>query len=196
MYYLFTNLKENLTKKSDEELYFMIKSNSNVANYAFDEIYNRYSVKIYTYCRKVLKNTAAADDIFQDTFTNFYESIKKEKTMTNLNGYLIRIARNLCISEKHKKNNQILNVEDYSIPTYDKSYDNKQLMDLLDTALESLPEIYREVIIFKEFMNMTYNEIAEVLNINMPMVRIRIYRAKSKIREILQPYLEELRDFE
>ncbi len=174
----------------------MIKSNSNVANYAFDEIYNRYSVKIYTYCRKVLKNTAAADDIFQDTFTNFYESIKKEKTMTNLNGYLIRIARNLCISEKHKKNNQILNVEDYSIPTYDKSYDNKQLMDLLDTALESLPEIYREVIIFKEFMNMTYNEIAEVLNINMPMVRIRIYRAKSKIREILQPYLEELRDFE
>lgn len=188
-------MKESLKNKSDEELYLMMKGNSNASKLAFDEVYNRYSTKLYTYCRKILHSNPVADDIFQETFTRFYESVGKEKAMTNVNGYLIKIARNLCLSEKNKLLTERFNVEDFQFPTYDKSYDNKQLMDLLDSALELLPESYREAIIMKEYLNMSYNEIAEVLNISMPIVRIRIYRAKTKIKELLSPYLEELRDF-
>jgi RNA polymerase sigma-70 factor (ECF subfamily) len=188
-------LKENLKYKSDEELYELMKMNPKLLKEAFDEIYLRYSAKLYTYCRKILNNDPIADDIYQETFTRFYESVQKAKTMTNVNGYLIKIARNLCLNEKEKMHVEKFNIEDFQIASYDKSYSNKQLMDLIDTTLELLPDSYKEVIIMKEYMNMTYNEIAEVLNLSMPIVRIRIYRAKTKMRDLLSPYLEEIRDF-
>ncbi len=186
-------MKINLKNITDEEVFEYLKStNKQVSLEAFNELYSRYSTKIYTYCKKVLNNNAVAEDVFQETFTRLYESAKNGKVMTNFSGYVIKIARNLCLNEKPRVMQERIDVEDLQLPSFDSSYDKKQLLDVVDIAVQSLPEPYRDVIIMKEYMNMSYNEIGESLNISLSIVRIRIYRAKAKLRELLQPYLADL----
>lgn len=180
---------------TDEELYYLLESdNKALALEGFNELYSRYSSKIYVYCLKVLSNEDLAQDIFQETFTRFYESANTKRVMTNVGGYLIRIARNLCINEKIKKYNNKVPLEDIHLPYYDNTYDKKQTSELLHTAIDTLPHKFREVIVLKEFMDLSYKEIAEVLEVSLSVVRIRIYRAKNKLREILTPYIEEMKN--
>lgn len=180
-----------LENKTDNELYEMLHQGGKPGRDAFDVLYARYSSKIFTYCKKILNNSDTAEDIFQETFVRFFESAKVERKMTNVAGFLIRIARNLCLNEKAKKYNDKVPLEDFQMPYLDNSYEKKELNDILNTALEALPEKFREVLILKEFMDLSYNEIAEALNTTLPVIRIRIYRARNKLREILQPYFEE-----
>lgn len=186
---------KNYKDIADDQLYYLMRGSKSEARKAFDELYRRYSTNIYTYCRKVLNNDPMAEDIFQETFTRFYESAQKERVMTNVSGYLVRIARNLCLNEKTKKYKDKVPIEDLHLPHYDVSYSNKQLNEILQTALDALPKKYREVIVLREFLDMSYNDIAEALETTMPIIRVRIYRAKSKIRELLAPYLEEMKEY-
>lgn len=180
---------------SDSELYYMLKGSKLDSKKAFEELYRRYSTNIYTYCRKILNNDPMAEDVFQETFTRFYESAKKDREMTNVSGYLLKIARNLCLNEKSKKYNDKVSLDDLQLPQYDTTYGDKQLNELLQIALDAIPKKYREVIVLREFMGMSYKDIAEALDTTMPVVRIRIYRAKGKIRELLAPYFDEIKDY-
>jgi len=178
--------------KSDAELYNLLGGKRKKSRLAFDELYNRYSSKIFAYCLKVMGSEDPALDVFQETFVRFYASAKKEKEMTNVNGYLIKIARNLCLNEKSKRYNDSLSLEDLQLPVYNNNYDDKQLVDLLKTAIDDLPLEYKEALVMKEFMDMSYKDIAESLDTTLPVVRIRIYRAKNKLRQLLSPYMVEL----
>lgn len=186
---------KNYKDISDAELYYMLKGSKSESKKAFEELYRRHSSNVYTYCRKVLNNDPMAEDIFQETFTRFYENADKKRVMTNVSGYLIKIARNLCLNEKAKKYNDKVSLDDLQLPFYDISYGNKQLNELLQTALDALPKKYREVIVLREYLDMSYKEIADAIGTTMPVVRIRIYRAKGKIRELLAPYFEEMKDY-
>ncbi|MDC1068959.1 RNA polymerase sigma factor [Candidatus Kapabacteria bacterium] len=185
-------MKQNFVNMTDEELYTELgSSKKKVSKQAFDELYSRYSVNVFAYCRKILNSEDAARDVFQETFTRVFQTAKKNKVMTNFAGFIITIARNLCLNEKSKKKRVSVSLDDINLPSYDTSYGNKQLEELLETALEDLPEEYREALILKEFMNMSYKQIAEILSTTLPVVRIRIYRAKNKLKELLSPYYNE-----
>lgn len=185
-------MKKEFATYTDEELFEFLKSNSKqTSRSAFEEIYSRYSTNIFTYCRKIVSDEELANDIFQETFTKFFESSKRLVEMTNVAGYLIKIARNLCLNEKSKKYNNNVSLEDFHFPSYDSSNEDRELKEILETAMEALPEDYREVLIMKEYMDMTYKEIAEALGTTLPIVRIRIYRAKNKLRQVMQPYFQD-----
>ena len=186
---------KNYKNISDTELYYMLKGSKSESKKAFDELYRRHSTNVYTYCRKVLNNDPMAEDIFQETFTRFLESASQDRAMSNVGGYLIKIARNLCINEKTKKYNDKVSLEDFHLSQYDVSYGKIQQNELLQTAIDALPKKYREMIVMREYLDMSYNEIAEALGTTMPIVRISLYRAKGKLRELLAPYFEEMKDY-
>jgi len=184
-------MNSDLKNIKDEQLFLLMAKGDQLSFLAFEELYNRYSSKIYTYIRKILNNSPASDDIFQETFIRFYEFSKKSKNMTNVIGFLIKTARNLCLNEKKSKNSSHLDISNFSFAYYDKSYENKEINELVDIGLDALPEKYREVLVLREFMDFSYQEIADILGVSMPVVRIRIFRAKNKLREFLAPFLNE-----
>jgi RNA polymerase sigma-70 factor (ECF subfamily) len=139
-------------------------------------------------------NETLADDVFQETFIRFYESAKSDREMTNVSAFIFRIARNLCLNEKQRKHNSFLTFEELIFKTSDSSYENKEKMALLESALEMLPDKYREVFVLREFLGLSYSEIAMTIESTLPTVRIRIYRAKQKIREILKPYIDDMKE--
>lgn len=161
----------------------------------FAHIYDRHSTVVYSYCLKILDSAEAAQDILQDVFTKLFEKRQTYQEMTNLQGFLIRIARNYCLNAK-AKNIERTDIEDVVIPHYDSPYYKKQLQEILDIAIQELRDEYKEPLILKEYMNMSYKEIAEVLDTSLAKVRVRIFRAKKKLKEKLSPYLKELDSIE
>ena len=115
----------------------------------------------------------------------------------NVRGYLLKIARNVCLNEKNKKSNRgRVTLEEFNFPTLDVPYEQRELKNLITMAMETLPEDYREALILREVYGYSYDEIAEIINTNMPIVRTRIYRAKIKIREMLKPFIEDVNKFQ
>ncbi len=78
----------------------------------------------------------------------------------------------------------------------DDTNERKELLGILKTAVSNLSEEYREVFILREYDGLSYAEIAKVTNEKLPTVKVRIHRAKQKIREALEPYFDELKKFE
>jgi RNA polymerase sigma-70 factor (ECF subfamily) len=184
-------MNKALKSYSDEELYYLLLKDKKTAAVAFDELYSRLSTKLFTYCKRVMMDDALAEDIFQETFLKFYESTNAERNMTNVSAFIFRIARNLCINEKQKKYHSFVELEETSAITDADSYEAREKSVIVENALASLPDKFREVLVLKEYLGFSYQEIADLMSITLPSVRIQIYRAKQKMRELLQPYMED-----
>jgi RNA polymerase sigma-70 factor (ECF subfamily) len=176
---------------SDRELVFLLRHNKKEGEAAFTELYNRYSSQVHAYCYRVLNNPDIAEDIFQETFIRFYQNVQDNHKDLNVPGFLITIARNLCLNYKRDKKIGVP-VEEAKNLFYQDNYEKKELLDLITRALDLLDDEYREVFILKEYAGMQYTEIAEILNISPVNAKTRVFRAKQKIKEILSPYLKDL----
>lgn len=180
---------------SDEELFDMLSQSKEQSEFAFSELYQRHSQRVFAYCKRYLGNHEEAKDVFQETFIRFYKSAEQSRVMTNVPAFLLRIARNICVNNIKQRKPQQMHVtyEDYMVSQDEKRYDGDgELLDLINDALDSLPEKYKEMFILREYDGLSYNDIAEVTDENVSNVKIRIHRAKQKIREILEPYIKEL----
>ncbi len=185
-------MAQDLTQWSDNDLFVRLGGERKEALAAFEEIYERHSRRVYTYCLRIMASETLAEDIYQETFARFYTSAREQRSVSNVASYLFRIARNLCLNEKRKKLHSNVTFEEFRFPVRDMPYESAELLELVNTALETLPDDYRESFILREHVGLSYNEIAEVVGTTMPVVRTRIYRAKQKIRQILAPYVEDL----
>jgi RNA polymerase sigma-70 factor (ECF subfamily) len=179
-------------KMSDIELYAALKLEKPSSEKAFAELYARYSPRIFAYCRRILGDYDRAQDAFQETFVKFFNSAQQEREMTNVPAYLLRIARNLCLNMQRSNKGQI-SLEEYHLPSsYDMSHDKKELLLLITQAMETLPLDYKEAFILREYEGLSYQEIADMTESSLSTVKIRIYRAKQKIRDILAPYIADI----
>ena len=178
---------------SDAELFYMLCDDKHTAERAFSELFSRHSPRIYAYCRRFIGNREEAQDIFQDTFLRFHQSASRDREMTNVPAFLLKIARNLCVNFK-KREKQAVTYEDYMMPDFDSENgsEKSELLDLIKDALEILPDDYKEPFILREYDGLTYNEIADITGQSLASVKVRRHRAKQKIKEVLAPYLQEM----
>ncbi|MFN5309901.1 MAG: RNA polymerase sigma factor [Candidatus Kapaibacterium sp.] len=177
---------------SDSALCTLVYQGGESSNAAFEALYDRHSPRVYLYCRRVMGEVNVLDDVFQETFVRFYKSLLIERDMSNVPGFLLRIARNLCVAEKKKSYNQTVEFDEASMLGHASSVESDEMLALIDMAITMLPEEFREVWVMKECMGFSYNEIADTLQTTMPTVRTRLYRARNLIREILAPYITDL----
>ncbi len=186
-------MAKSIDKYNDSELYYMLSSDKKMADKAFAELYNRHSSRIYAYCRRFLGNKEDAQDVFQETFMRFLDSTKHERVMTNVPAFMLKIARNLCVNIKRRDKNPV-SFEEYMVQD-DTSDNNNELLKLIKMALEILPDEYKDIFVLREYDGLSYQDISDITELPLSTVKIRIYRAKQKIREILEPYLKEIEKF-
>lgn len=189
-----TSMPPDLSRHTDAELCEMLRSDRAAKERAFTELYGRHSSRIWLYCRKVMGDAESASDMFQATFLRFLQSMEVEREMTNVPGFLLRIARNLCLNAREKMRPIPLPPNELRIPVEDDSLEAKELARLITTALDLLPEDQREAFVLQIYNGLSYKEIAEVIDRPVSTVRNRVVRAKQKIREILAPYLADYRE--
>jgi RNA polymerase sigma-70 factor (ECF subfamily) len=181
------------SKYTDKELYKALSGEKVEAEGAFAELYSRYSQKIYAYCLRVTGHKEDANDIFQETFCNFFDQSKTNKSISSVSGLLITIARNLCLNHTRSKRVHI-DLEEYNLKTNDTGYEQKELLELINNALEVLEFEYKEAFVLRQYHGFSYKEISEITQSPESTARNRYWRAKSKIKEILAPYLDEIKN--
>jgi RNA polymerase sigma-70 factor (ECF subfamily) len=159
---------------------------------AFEEVYSLYADKLATFCAGYTGDSDAALDIVQDVLVKFNELLESDYQMTSIKGLLFVIAKNFCLNQCRDNNRTMVDFESYSetIPAEEK---DKEIFpkDDIDSALLSLPDDEREIIILKYFCGYTYREIAELLDDSPQNVNIKSFRARKKLSSILAPNILE-----
>jgi RNA polymerase sigma-70 factor, ECF subfamily len=192
---LFGARKKKAEVRSDVELIQAFQAGD---ERAYAELYVRRKSEVYTFCLRMLGGDAdAASDAFQEVFIKVYEKGDTFRDGTNVMGWLYMIARNTCLNVYRAKkpndtleNHQALMSSDRTLaPEFGQ--EQSFLRDMLEKAIASLPEEFREPFILREFDGFSYSEIAEMTGTTLAITKVRIHRAKQKMREILRPYLHE-----
>jgi RNA polymerase sigma-70 factor, ECF subfamily len=174
--------------ESDEELYARIGAGD--GEDAFRMLYERHASRIYAYCARILCSRDAAKDAFQETFVRFYQKARQADPGIRVAPYLFTIARNQCISVIRARKHTVP-VEDFHLADEDRPFEHTERGALVRLAIELLPIEYREPLILREYNDISYADIAEIMRVPVSTVKIRIYRAKEKMRGILAPYFKE-----
>ena len=99
-------MEKSYTSYSDDELIVLLSKSGREAERAFTVLYNRYSSRIHAYCYRIIEDSTYAEDMFQETFIRFFQTAKSGRAISNVPGFMITIARNLCLNYKRDKNEQ------------------------------------------------------------------------------------------
>ncbi len=187
-------MKIDIKNSTDKELVNLLRDRKKSrSDAAFTELYNRHESRVFSYCVYMLGDFDAAKDIFQETFVRFYKNIKMDYQNTNVIGYLLKIARNLCYNYKRDKKITIP-VEFVELVENEKSgeIEDRELFGLIMDAVDMLDLKQKEAFIMRELDGLTYSQIAEITGISLTGVQSRVTRAKERIVRILEPYVKDL----
>ncbi len=178
---------------SDVELVDILRTDKQRSNKAFAELYNRHSSMLHAYCFRIVGNEEVAEDIFQESFIKFYQKVSNEFPNSNIPGFLVKIARNLCLNYKRDRRPTVP-IDDLDFLLHEnQNYEQKEMLDLITRSLELIDDDFREAFVLREYSGLSYEEIAETCNISLSNAKSRVFRAKQKLKSILQPYLKELK---
>jgi RNA polymerase sigma-70 factor (ECF subfamily) len=175
---------------------------------SFDLLVRRYQRKIYFLAYRMVKNHDSADDIAQETFIRAYSAIKSFKLGYGFYTWLYRICMNLSINllkrqkfiipESQLARTGKLPPEEEASPLEKEApgadplnhYALKELESKIDKALDSLPPKYKAVLVLRIYEDLSYEEIAGTLKISVGTVMSRLFRARSRMQELLKEYGE------
>ncbi len=162
---------------------------------AFDHIVKKYSANVYRLAWKFTRDQETAEDVAQDTFLRCYEYFLRNPKEVTLKPWLMTICVNLCRNLHKKKksfNFSSLKREDDEqdwgerIPDKEKSpseeLKQKNEAERVNVAIEQLPDKYQIVIQMRYTEDLSYKEIAEVLDLPINTVKVHLSRAKEKLK--------------
>lgn len=181
----------DLSKYEDSALIEAFVNSKKDGNIAFAEIYDRYSKSIFAYILKIVNNREQAEDLFQETFIRFCQNVKFNYKGGSLIGFLITIARNLCLNYK-RDSKPVISLEEvtFGTPAAD-SDENSEYKEIVTAALDLLDIDLKELLVLRVYDGMRYEDIAEITGTTVGNARLKVFRAKEKLRSILAPYLKE-----
>lgn len=187
---------------SEQEIELVIKIKNNSDLDAFKKIFNHYNASLVTYAKYFVLDIEQAKDISQDTFISFWENRKKIKSPEALKSFLFKSLRNNCLnylkhnSIKEKYNNKVVyEIKKMELQHPDSlnktflDYQHSELSQILDNALEKLPDERRKIFEMSRFEGVKNKDIAEKLNISVRTVDTQIYRALKFLRDSLKEIL-------
>jgi RNA polymerase sigma-70 factor, ECF subfamily len=157
---------------------------------------------LYNYALRMTNNPADADDLLQETFLKAYRFWDKYEQGTNIRAWLFRIMKNSYINRYRKETKEPATVEYQEVENFYPSIrdgsaapsdlQENMIGNLLDddvaSAVADLPEDFRTVVILCDIEGLSYEEIAEFVDIPLGTVRSRLHRGRKLLRDRLTDY--------
>ena len=172
---------------SDEEDKVLVRSFKNGDEKAFDRLFEKYQIPLYSICYRYARNEDDARDLTQDIFIKVYNNLKKFEEKSKFFTWLYRIAVNACISFRRTVRFPHEEYEPYSKTT---SMDQRVMMKIaIDDALVKLPERQRMSFILRHYEGYTFDEIARIMGISCGAAKANHFHAIKKLRVLLRGWL-------
>jgi len=167
---------------------------------AFEELVITNQKNVYNLALKMTRNEEDALDLSQEAFIKAFNQLSNFRGESRFSVWLYRLTYNLCIDFLRKKkpdaNTISLNYEDdnneaapLEIPDLrnlpEDSAIRSEMRETIDKGIEELPSKHREVLVMREITGMSYDEMADTLNVSVGTIKSRLARARLKLVEIL-----------
>jgi RNA polymerase sigma-70 factor (ECF subfamily) len=165
---------------------------------AYEEIIKLYDKKVFSLIFNMIRNQDDVEDIAQEVFIKIYRNLKNFKEESSLYTWIYRITVNICIDEMKKRKQVVyldekIQVQDgeieVQIPDTGKPLEeiaeDKDIKDRLINCINKLPENARIMIALRDIKEFSYQEIAEILNLNIGTVKSKINRARNMLKALL-----------
>ena len=162
---------------SDEALMLEFQRGSRAA---FDELFARYRQPLYGYFRRRLAEAERAEDLTQETFLAVLRATERYQPRALVRTYLYGIAIKLVSAERRK----LARVEAATDPALDSRTEESLWVR---QALERLEPVEREILMLREYEQLSYTEIAGLLRLPLNTVRTRLFRSRMALKDFLEP---------
>jgi RNA polymerase sigma-70 factor (ECF subfamily) len=176
----------------------LIKAFQEGDEFAFVSIYNRYTSGVYVFCVKMLLDKEQAQDVMQETFLRVYENRDRLLKTDSFKAWLFTIARNQCLNQLRRSTRQVQFDESVEMPAGADSpvvsLEKDEQVEIVAHFLRQLKPEYREVIILREYQNLSYDEIAAVTRSTLSAVKSRLFKARRKLADYIEPVLSRERE--
>ncbi len=166
---------------------------------SIEALIKRHKNKVYTYILMTVKNTALAEDLFQDTFIKVVQSLDAGRYKENgrFLSWVIRIAHNLIIDFYRKRNQlnaysnddyecDLLNNRKLSERTVEEEIVQNQIYHDVRKLIDYLPKEQKEVVMLRHYAGLSFKEIAEQTNVSINTALGRMRYALINMRKMIQ----------
>lgn len=169
---------------------------------AFKELTARYIKKIYNVAYRYLGNHQDAEDATQEVFINLFKNLDKYNPQYKFSTWLFKIAVNQSLyqyrTNKNRNNkkadlkalfisdNKNDSKSENSIVNPEKIILRKEISQKIINALLQIDEKYRKILIYRHYMDFSYEEIQQITNTPLGTVKTKLHRARKKLKDLLQ----------
>lgn len=167
---------------SDEDLMLACRNGSTDA---FEALFARYRQAIWGYFRRRLPDTARAEELAQDTFVAVLEAAPRYEPRALFRTYLYGIAFNVLSAERRKARHRRAEPLDEVNTMAPLTQPDAEIW--VKRAIAKLDASDREIVLLREYEQLSYADIADVLQLPINTVRSRLFRARLELRHLLMP---------
>ena len=167
---------------SDEQLILELQQGSDGA---FTELFLRYRERVYAFFRRRINDAAQAEELSQETFLAVLRAATRYEPRATFRAYLFGIAFNLLAAHRRKSTSAPMSSTSTPDEVSAASGTDPATVMCVRQAVERLEATEREVLLLREFEELSYEEIAKILRAPVNTVRSRLFRARMALREIL-----------
>ena len=169
---------------------------------AFDWLIARYAPSVFRLASRILRDPADASDAVQDVFLKVFRSIGAFQGDSSLKTWIFRIAVNTVANQnrwwrRHKEREYSLDAEESwgseksfvpadHAPNPFESLLSRETQEMVQEAMNCLPECFRTMLVLREMEGLSYDEIADVLHISLGTVKSRLARARHSLKHELE----------
>lgn len=179
------------TKEDYELIQYCLKGNQD----AFTELVTRYKNLVYSVILRMINDHEEANDLAQEVFIKVYKNLDKYSPEFKFSTWIMRITTNLVIDYRRKKKQETVSIDDMdyelaSADTPENSYLKKEQQKLVNSAIKSLPDMYRIPIVLYHQQGLSYQEIGDIIGEPLSKVKNRIFRGRKMLKESLMSMKE------
>lgn len=155
---------------------------------AFDVFIHKYYEEMLKYCSYHCSDISFAEDLTQETFVRFFTKLSDYRYMGKTKNYLYTIAGNLCRDYHKKPKESLLEEQSTKVQNNLRQSETERILNkiAIETALSSLPDELREVVVLYYFQELKLTEISDTLQIGLPLVKYRMKQAKLRLEKLLK----------
>lgn len=158
---------------------------------SYQALYNRYAKAMYNTSLRIVNNTADAEDILQEAFTDAFRSLDTFECEAAFGSWLKRIVVNKAINKVKRDKRQWVALDDSPATQLqqDEGIDEEDFawqVDEIKKAIQALPDGYRTILCLHLLENYKHHEIGAMLNISASTVRTQYIRAKNKLVQLIK----------
>lgn len=180
---------------ANEEISTLVEKIKEGDRGAFMAVVGLYQKKVFVLAYSFFHNREDALDVVQETFLRLYQKVHMYEKGKNFKNWLLQIAKNICIDHYRKNFSRRSewetggNIEEMNLHQDNDDFFSTDVKDIMARCLKKLTDRQRMIFLMKQYNQLKYTEIAQILGISLGTVKSLHFKAVQNLRALVAPYL-------